>query len=266
MPMLNRITSFTERAAICGACFGRHRGWWIALTEVLPGRKGKPAVIDDDRYGPLTVRLGTVDLNTYVEVISNREYDFGYRDPLVIIDAGAHIGFASVWFAQMFPDATIIAIEMEPDNFELLVANTKRYPNVHPLHAALWSSTGRVAVEDPGIGSWGFRAAEEPAGTVPAVTVSSVMKAFGLDHIDILKVDIEGAELRVFHESAAWIDKVDSVVAELHDHYLPGCSRAFFGALTGFTDERWRGENVFVARPGTSLAGPTAPYSTVASP
>jgi hypothetical protein len=38
------------------------------------------------------------------------------------------------------------------------------------------------------------------------------------------------------------------VVAELHDRFVPGCSRTFFAALSDFTHEQWRGENVLVSR------------------
>jgi len=48
------------------------------------------------------------------------------RQPL-IIDCGANIGCASVWFATQYPKARILAVEPDPDNFRMLVRNSKPY-------------------------------------------------------------------------------------------------------------------------------------------
>jgi len=49
-----------------------------------------------------------------------------------------------------------------------------------------------------------------------AKTVDGLLREFGLEHIDILKIDIEGAELEVFSYTSAWIDKVEAIIIELH--------------------------------------------------
>jgi FkbM family methyltransferase len=162
---------------------------------------------------------------------------------------------ASIWFARHYPDAQIVAVELQPDNYAMLVRNTEEYPNITTLHAAVWNESGRrMTVDDPGIGNWGFRASSSsgPGPTVEAVTVPEIMDRFGMERVDLLKLDIEGAERVVLDAADAWIDKVDAVVAELHDRMTPGCSRTFFRVLAGFTEERWQGENVLVERPHTS--------------
>jgi FkbM family methyltransferase len=182
-------------------------------------------------------------------VMLEHEYDLPYpRTPTTIVDAGAHIGVASLWFATHFPDATIVAVELERENFAVLVDNVAAYPNVHPIHAALWPELGAVSVVGRGE-TWTYHAATGASGpTVPAVTVSELMKRFGLDHIDLLKLDIEGAERDVLAAGDSWIGHVDAIVAELHDRYLPGCTRAFYAATKEFPVESRRGENVLVAR------------------
>src|SRR5688572_6336531 len=71
---------------------------------------------------PLWLRLKTSDLPTLQKVWRDEEYRFD-GDPKFIVDAGANIGIASIYFATKFPNARVIAIEPEPENFTLLEKN-----------------------------------------------------------------------------------------------------------------------------------------------
>jgi FkbM family methyltransferase len=214
---------------------------------------------------PLHVRLKTSDLSTYVKIFLEREYDFELAaEPRVIVDAGANIGLASVWYANRYPRARIVALEPEPSNFRMLCVNVARYPAIVPLQTALWRSAGDVAVVDPGLGHWAFRT-EEPGAAAPgsaaarALSVDALMRAHGIDRIDLLKVDIEGAEREVFADPSEWIGRVNSIAIELHDRMRPGCSRAVFAATGDFAHEAWRGENLLLARtpPAHGSSSPT---------
>lgn len=208
-------------------------------SRLRPGRRTK--------LDGTWVRLGTSDLDTYAQVMRRREYDLNYpRTPSVIIDAGAHIGIASRWFASRFPDATIIAVELEPANYELLVENTRHLPNVTCVHAALWPTDTWVGIANPDASTWEFKA--EDGGEIRAVSIPTLMREYEIDLIGLLKLDIEGAELQVLEASGSWIDRVDMVVAELHDRFAPGCTEALNAATVGFNAPQWRGENVLFAR------------------
>jgi hypothetical protein len=74
------------------------------------------------------------------------------------------------------------------------------------------------------------------------------MNDYNLTSIDILKIDIEGAEKEVFEDSSLWIDKVDSLIVELHERMKPGCNRTFYCGSNGFVDEWKNGENVYLSR------------------
>src|SRR5262249_38026614 len=63
----------------------------------------------------------------------------------LIVDAGAHIGISTVFFALMFPTALVIAIEPEGSNFDLLSKNTQGL-NIRCIQAALSSEAKRVRV------------------------------------------------------------------------------------------------------------------------
>ena len=216
---------------------------------------------------PIHLRIPSSDVPTYQQVFIEHEYAFhADKAPEVIIDAGANIGLASVFFANKYPDAKIIAIEPEQSNFDLLKANTAPYPNITAIQAALWNRNEEINLVDPGLGKWGFMTGEKtPAGTSPekvchtvkALTVDRIIKDYGLQRVNILKVDIEGAEKEVFSDTSAWIDSVDAIIVELHERMKPGCNRSFYVGSNGFDHEWSQGENVYLSRnsfPITRLA------------
>lgn len=209
----------------------------------------------------VTLRLGTSDLATYEKIFADREYLFAPRTPpKVILDAGANIGLASLFFAARFPAAKIIAIEPEASNFALLLKNTAAFPQIIPIQAALWGEDTSVNVVDPGLDKWGFqaRSAEDVCPdvvchSVAGMTVDRIMREHNLDFIDILKMDIEGGEIEVFNGGGAWLDRVGLLIAELHERYRPGCDRSLEQVAARFA-ERWQvGESVYLAREKNSL-------------
>lgn len=134
-----------------------------------------------------------------------------YAHPKTIIDAGANVGLASIYFANRFPHGQILAIEPESSNFEVLKKNVAPYSNIIALHVALWDKTERIRLFDPGIGNLGFRTESgtnsESVGEesmVQAVTVSDLIREYKHERISILKVDIEGSEKEVFSHSSDW--------------------------------------------------------------
>jgi len=242
--------------------FGR-RGWWLALrTKLTHHEHSEQAPISGVQHN-VNIRLNSSDLSTFAKIFLNREYDIPLaKEPTVIIDAGANVGYASAFFALQFPRAKIIAIEPETANFNLLKQNTSTFRNVYPVNAALWPKSGLVNLLDPGAGSWGFEAADladgrtdiPNLGTVRAVTVEEIISEFNLNSIDILKVDIEGGEKALFAGSPEWLKRVGVVMIELHDRRQVGCSRNFFIATRDFDKEIHQGENVFMLR-GEYVAG-----------
>ncbi len=203
----------------------------------------------------LEVRLGTSDLEVFREVFYRREFEIGpLETPRYIIDAGANAGFSTAYFALEYPDARILAVELEPSNFRQLIRNAKGLTNVVPIQAGLWGSPGRLRIVDSGKGKWAYSAAPADAiddgsddRTVQSVTVSQLMEQLGAERIGILKLDIEGGEREVLRDSALWIDRVDCLIVELHDRLVEGCTTAFEHALRNLeVDRERRGEKVIV--------------------
>ena len=203
----------------------------------------------------MEVRLNTTDLATLLQIFWNHEYEFTLgQTPQVIIDGGANVGYSTLYFAKRYPDARIICVELHPENFAQLQKNTAQYSQVSAIQAAVWHTDENLGLWDPDEGHWGFRVdttgAADPSSqiTIKGITISAIIEQFDLSQIDLLKLDIEGSEKEVFENSEAWIDSVGVIVAEVHDKYRVGCSRAFYNATQDFPDEVRLGENILMLR------------------
>jgi FkbM family methyltransferase len=240
-----------------------YRGLFFAARTELTRRPAEIEVRVPGATAPVALRLNTSDVDTYQQVFLDAEYAFDMcQPPELIVDAGANIGLASIYFATQYPKARIVAIEPEDSNFELLVRNTKPYPLIVPIQAALWRDDTPLSLIDPGLGKWGFQTRSKGAENgapvvqrVAALTVDQVMRMQATDFIDILKMDIEGAEREVFQDASRWIDRVGVLIVELHERLRGGCNRRFYNATNGFELEWRRGENVYLAREGRCLDG-----------
>jgi FkbM family methyltransferase len=202
------------------------------------------------------LRLPSTDVYVHNQIFVQQQYHFAIAGtPRTIVDAGANIGLFSIYMADRFPDARIIALEPEEGNFARLQANVTNFPNIIPVHAALWHEAKEVAVHDPGIGNWGFSTqsitnheSHTHCSRVSAMTVDGLMEQYQLDQIDILKIDIEGAEKEVFTDTSRWIERVNALIVELHEQWRPGTFRNFYNSTNGFTHEWKQGENHCLSR------------------
>lgn len=198
--------------------------------------------------GRLFLRPGTADQQVYNQIFVKKECDIDINEPRFIVDAGAHIGFSSLFFAKRFPRAIIIAIEPEPSNFDLLCKNVRDHQQIKPLNIALWNRKTHLRIHDPGAGTWGFRVREDASDNdIPAVRLQDIISEYNIERIDILKIDIEGAEIEVLEGYQSWIKLVKALIIELHDRFRPGCTEALEKALVGFDYNKSKsGENIII--------------------
>lgn len=88
---------------------------------------------------------------------------------------------------------------------------------------------------------------------VETITPDELVSSYG--QIDILKLDIKGAEAALFSASSnlAWLQSVNVIIIELRDRFERGPSRNFWAAVSDFPEEAVVGENICVARAGWLL-------------
>jgi FkbM family methyltransferase len=167
----------------------------------------------------------------------------------VIIDAGANIGAASLWFSKVFPEATIVAVEPDPANVALLRMNVSGLANCIVTEAAIGSTPGFVELSCQEV-AWGVRTKRSNNG-VPIVTIDSIMDQFSDGVAFIAKIDIEGFERDLFSANTGWLENIFGVFVEPHDWLFPGelSSRNFQKAMARHEFELFIcGENLFYAR------------------
>lgn len=201
---------------------------------------------------PVHLRRGTSDWLVFEQIFLVEEYGMEFGNNIAnVIDLGAYIGLSAVYFANRYSTAKIICVEPDADNWQMLCANTQYYPNISAIHAGVWSRRASLEVVARETGDWGNIVRETADGTgIPAVAISDIVTDYGLESIDLLKVDIEGSEKEVFSGRVDdWLGKVKAVVCELHDRIVPGCTESYHHLFKNdnFVEVR-KGENVGFVR------------------
>jgi FkbM family methyltransferase len=203
---------------------------------------------------PLYMRTGTSDRSAFNEVIVKRWYDHPFPgEPRFIIDAGANVGYASVRFAELYPNADIVAIEPDGENFAMLQQNVAPYPRVRGLRCGLWPRSSELVIENPEAKPWAFRVREAREGErgFPAVGIAELLAEHPSRTLDLLKLDIEGAELELFSDEGchAWLARTNMIFVELHDRIKAGCTAAMEKAVSRHGFERQElGSNLILTR------------------
>jgi FkbM family methyltransferase len=152
---------------------------------------------------------------TYRDIFQRELYAFRARSERpYIIDGGANIGLSVLYFKRLYPLAEIVAFEPDPYIFGLLEQNLRSHghDDVRLERRALWSSETRLSFH--GDGADGGRVGREEAG---GTAVQAVRLPPYLDrHVDLLKLDIEGAETEVLGDCREALDKVERLYLEYH--------------------------------------------------
>lgn len=198
---------------------------------------------------PLYFRMNSYDFATFCEVTLREEYKCDLPAASFIIDGGGNIGLTAAYFARQYPNAVIATIEPEAENFDLLKKNTESNSLIHPLLGGVWNKATNLQVVDNGNGNNAFTVVERDtpvAGSIKAYTIADIMVLHERTVIDILKLDIEGAEKQVFASGyEEWLPRTRILVVELHDRMQPGCSKAVFEAINKYDFScKIQGENL----------------------
>lgn len=123
-------------------------------------------------------------------------------DVSAIVDIGASVGSAALFFSLAYPQASVYCFEPHVESFDLLVQNTLGIERIHPFNFGLYDSD---CAADLHIGTSTFttnsihRAVDktETTESVSLRNASTAMQEIGLERIDIIKVDTEGCEVQI---------------------------------------------------------------------
>ncbi|MDI2125062.1 FkbM family methyltransferase [Yinghuangia seranimata] len=229
--------------------------YWMARR--LLGAAGRP--LDGDELVTLDfatptrpvrvcVRKNQSDLLILWQIFLGRFYELGavYRldrdiDTLgTIVDLGGNTGLAAAYLTARYRPHTLLTVEPIAESRAVLERNAG-------LSGLEWRIDSRAVSGEEGeldfvvSGFWDTCTAvpavhelrrtrpyrlenvlARPPRTLPATTVDRLLRDHGIDHVDLLKVDVEGTEADVFAEPRPWMDRVDRIVLEVHDKYIDG--------------------------------------------
>lgn len=173
-----------------------------------------------------------------------------------ILDCGANIGLASLYFKRQYPAATITAFEADPSLAAICRRNlaANGYGDVEVKDAAVWVNDGTIEFVCEGADS-GAVAALDPSvqgdrAVVPSVRLSEWLR----QPIDLLKLDVEGAELRILEDCRDLLPNVRAITIDLHefdprrrqtgDLFALLSSAGFQFDMRGLVPLPWRGTQV----------------------
>ena len=182
--------------------------------------------------------------------------------PKRILTLGANIGLGVICLRDEFPDADLVAVEADPRNFELLARNLEQNQVKAQLIAAAASAKGGELLPlrlfdnttcSTLIADDGFHPGHEAVVNIPTLSMTQILASVGWDSVDLLKIDIEGAEDELLSVDNQWLKGVGVLMMEIHPNTTPEKIASYLKPF-GFVLERHRNslEPVYVAfRPGS---------------
>jgi FkbM family methyltransferase len=225
-------------------------GWTFIQAELLRRERVRMNKFPQ----PIHLRQGSTDLLVFREVILFKSYELPLKNLSVIIDGGANIGLTSLCFADNYPQAKIWSVEPDVINFEVLKRNTGHLNQITHICSALWNKVSFLRINGTLGDEWAYFVEEckdGDEGSFKAITIGSIIEQFKIQRIDLLKLDIEGAEREVFSDDYDfWIKRTKHILIELHDWMKPDCSKIIFRTLSkyNFTTSIFNGMLLFTNR------------------
>jgi FkbM family methyltransferase len=167
------------------------------------------------------------DLGSIYDVFVVEDYampTISWSEVKTVIDCGANIGAFSLWALSRAP-CQVLAVEPSPTTFATLRSNLERFEvRASVLKAAIGVTRGKTLLYDTTASTY---ATTTPAAqtsrarsyAVEQVTLADVIATSGFAHVDLLKMDIEGAERDVLADvDPGVLERVETIVVECHPH------------------------------------------------
>lgn len=165
-----------------------------------------------------------VDWCAVEEVALEREYSFVRQmfrpeASLTVVDLGANIGMFSMYALSVWPSATVYSVEPSPRTYRLLERNRLANPGLHwhVYRYAVWKDDGETQFEEREYStSSRIASAGVESTVVPTISLPTLMARHVRAPVDLMKMDIEGAEEVVLRESGTVLQEVANLVVEVH--------------------------------------------------
>lgn len=182
------------------------------------------------------LRTYSGDIDIFYEIFWKKVYSFSSTGtPRFIIDIGANVGLATLYFLKEFPGCKIICVEPDPANVETLKKNLElqiKKQQVKVYEAAISNNDGNMFLNSPQLKYNSKLLADDNNDemnlSVKVLSMNNFLKENSIEQTDILKIDIEGSEVELFSADVSWLSIVKEVVIETHSITAEEiCSKAF---------------------------------------
>lgn len=154
------------------------------------------------------------------EIFINEIYKSKLSDAPIIFDCGANIGLSVLYFKMQNPQAKIIAFEPDKENFEILSSNINafNFNDISLRKDAVWIENTELNFQTDG--TMGSKLVADNACNNQTNIVNAIrLKELITMPIDMLKIDIEGAEFEVLKDIIDKLHLVKNIFLEYHGSY-----------------------------------------------
>jgi FkbM family methyltransferase len=158
----------------------------------------------------------TALMGMYNEIFYQEHYKFisSVKEP-IIIDCGANIGLSVLYFKMLAPKASVIAIEADPDVAEILKKNLEiNNCQAEIVTKAVWTTNNEILSFGKAGADAGSLFSTANVTLVETIRLKDIIEKYS--EIELLKIDIEGAEIDVIKDCKTVLFKVKKVFIEFH--------------------------------------------------
>jgi len=188
---------------------------------------GNTVVSRSESYSDYLVFQQIFNQQEYDVIIKLFELNAGFSHEKNIIDAGANVGYTTVYLSENLNNPCIFAIEPSEKNAELFEMNIARLANNSriTLYRKALSEREDMRYElgrDFRDGKdWSITTAENNHGTIEGISIAEIISENELSHVSLLKIDVEGAERFIFKQGNdfSFLKITEIIAIEIHDEY-----------------------------------------------
>lgn len=204
----------------------------ITWKNFIPTRFYENKPITDSYYGFKAIPREYTDdfLLLFIDREKQLKKHIEVKQDEVFADVGANVGYYTLAVASRNKKCQIVAIEAHPDTFDVLNKNIKcnNFRNIQTVNKAVSNNTGKIRIyehtdtegnQKTGMYDTSNRYNAKSFIEVKSDTLDNIFDSLGVT-VDIMKIDIEGAEIEALLGANKTLDKLSKIIVEIHGDNL----------------------------------------------
>ena len=216
----DRANSFADNVKLLAPLMGNP----LRAALYILNSRGQSYSEASAKFGQCSFIFRRCDISAVKEIFQAGEYNFlsnimKTKKKPVVFDLGAHIGLFSIWCLNQNSNAIVKSIEASPNTFDILKKNAQnqKEANWTVQNNAAWKNNDAIKFSDDLESSMSHKVNEDGNIEVVGLTFNDILNLIPSNqNIDILKIDIEGAEEAFLCGTDINFDRINNLVIELH--------------------------------------------------